>query len=829
MKKTAVNRLLPHLGAIAVFILLAAAYFFPQLQGEKIVQGDILSYHYMSHEALKFHEDTGQETHWTNSMFGGMPTYQITSPVKGNLTRFVERITMIFFSDPMGNFIALMIGMYILLQVLGLNVWLSIIGAVAFGFTTNNLILYEAGHMSKVRAIAYFAPIVAGVILAYRGKWLWGAVLFTTALAIDIYVNHPQMTYYLAMVLVIYVVWQLVGDLRSGKLLDFAKASALLLLGTVLAVAASYSKISSTMEYAKDTMRGDPILQTQGQVTTSSQVKGLEWGYAMQWSNGLMDLVASYIPGVVGGGSQEPVGDDSAFAKFLRSRNARVPADLKAPLYWGDLPFTSGPAYFGSAVFFLFVLGLFLVRGQLKWWIGLGVLFTLLLSMGKHFEPLNRLFFNVLPMYNNFRSPNSILAVTAFLTPVLAFVTVSQILTGQVAKAEVLKWLKVVGGSMAAIALFFALLGPSFFDFTASGDEELKNAGYDIGALIADRQSLMRMDGLRAFVLVAITAGLIWAFLSEKIKKSYLLAGLGILTLFDMWSVGKRYLSNDNFISDTAFQQNFNPRAVDEQILQDKDLNYRVLDLSVNTFNSAMPSYFHKTIGGYHAAKLQRYQDIIDRHISKGNERVLNMLNTRYVISKDEKVQRNPGALGNAWFVDTLLTAASADEEIDLLTTIDPRTQASVHKEFADYVARLTPKGSQGTILLTAYQPNKVSYQSNNPVEQLAVFSEIWYGPGKGWQAYLDGKPVDHIRVNYCLRGLRIPAGQHEIVFEFKPNSFAKGEVVSYFSSSIILLALLGMIGWSGWNWYRNLPEAEVVKRVEKTAPKPAHPPKKKR
>ncbi|HMR42438.1 MAG TPA: YfhO family protein [Saprospiraceae bacterium] len=815
MKKTALNRILPHLAALLIFTGISAIYFLPQIQGEVLPPGDIVHNIGMSHEVVEYEKQTGEVSHWTNSIFCGMPTYQISSPVKSNLVKYVESASNLFIERPIGYFIALMLGMYILLQVLGASQWLSIIGAVAFGLVTNNFILFEAGHMSKLRTLAFSPTIVAGMILAYRGKLFWGGILFAISLAVNIYANHPQMTYYLAMTLVIYVIWQLVQDAKNGRILDFAKASGILLIGALLAVGASYSKIASTLEYSKDTMRGKPILETKGEVTSSSQVEGLEWNYAMQWSNGFLDLFASFIPGVVGGGSQEPVGKDAAITKFMRSSN-----DVKAPLYWGDLPFTSGPAYFGASLFFLFLLGLFLVKGQLKWWIAIATLFTFLLSMGKHFEILNRLFFEYFPLYNNFRAHNSVLTITAIFIPVLGILALSNILNHKVNKQEVTRALAIGGGISALICLFFAFVGPGFFDFSSPGDAQYQQAA---SALVSDRKDLMRSDALRTLLIVLLLAGLIWAYVNEKIKSTILLFGIGLVALFDLWTVGKRYLDDNNFISKTEYNKTFQPRPVDKQILEDQTLYYRVLDFSVNTFNSAIPSYFHKTIGGYNAAKLQRYQDMIDYHILKNNQAVFNMLNTRYVITEDEQLQRNYNALGNAWFVKDVKMVNTPNEEIESLTGFTPTETAVVLNEFKDYLGTFQSSTGEGSIMLTEYKPNKLTYTSETQAEQLAVFSEIWYGPNKGWQAYVDGKPAEHIRADYCLRAMKIPAGKHTIVFEFKPESFARGETISYISSGLLMLAFLGMIGYGGWKWYEQLPEEEAVpekKEVKKTQPK---------
>ncbi|MEQ8704642.1 MAG: YfhO family protein [Phaeodactylibacter sp.] len=818
-----IQKVIPHLIALGIFFALCAAFFYPQLEGKMAQQGDIIQYRGMSQEVREYEEATGETSLWTNAMFGGMPTYQINTVSEGNSLKVLDKIGTLGMKAPIGRFFLAMLGFYLLMVVLGANPWLAVIGAIAFGLTTNNLILYEAGHETKVKSITYLPIVTVGLLMAFRKRYLLGGILFATGLGLNIMSNHVQMTYYFALTLLIFGVAELIYNIQRNRLPHFAKAAGVLIAGGLLAIGAAASNLYITYEYSKDTMRGEPILETTGDASSSSETDGLAWDYAMQWSNGVVDLFASYIPGVAGGGSQEAVGPDSAIAQDLKRKGARLPANFKAPLYWGDLPFTSGPIYFGSIVFFLFLMGLFLVNGPVKWWVGLGTLLTMLLSMGNNLEGFNRLFFDYFPLYNKFRTPNSILSVTAFLVPVLGFLAVHKIVNKKVTKEEALRSLKIGGGIAAAIALFFALLGPSFFDFNNPGDARLEQAGYDLGAIRSDRQSLMRGDAFRTLLLVLLSGGLLWAYLQDKVKLNIFLLGLGVLITFDHWTVGRRYVDDELFVTERQYFAGLAPRPVDEQILQDTDLHYRVFDASINTFNSSKASYYHKTIGGYHAAKLQRAQDLIDRHLSKGNQKVLDMLNAKYFIvgqPGQEQVQQNPNALGNAWLVSNLQTVSSANEEIDALSNFEPATTAIVHQEFQDYIAGLSPTGA-GQIKLTSYAPNKLTYEATVQGDQLAVFSEVWYGPDKGWQAYIDGQPVPHIRVDYILRGLKVPAGQHEITFEFAPASFERGVLVSRIFSSLILLGLVGYVGFNGYQYFQNPPQAPQPKDTgtEKTQP----------
>lgn len=823
---TVIQKAAPHALALVVFLLACAAYFYPQLEGKVPDQSDINQYRGMSQEVRDFKEETGKTSLWTNAMFGGMPTYQINTVSEGNYLKVLDRLGSLGIKAPIGRFFVAMLGFYILMVLLGVNHWLAIVGGIAFGLTTNNLILYEAGHETKLKAISYLPLATAGLLLAFRKQYLLGGLVFAIGLGLNVMANHVQMTYYFFLTLLFFGIAQLIYSLQQKELLHFGKAALVLIVGGLLALGSTASNLWITYEYSKDTMRGEPILKTEGEPQSSSETNGLAWDYAMQWSNGTLDLFASFIPGVAGGGSQETVGANSAVVKDLKRKGANIPSEIPAPLYWGALPFTSGPIYFGAVIVFLFLMGLVLVKGPVKWWLALGTLLTLLLSMGKNLEGFNRFFFEVVPLYNKFRTPNSVLSVTAFLVPMLGFLAMNEILKEKPDKAAINKALLIGGGIAALISLFFALMGPSMFSFSNPGDARYEEAGYSIEAIMADRQSLMSRDAWRSFLLVALSAGLIWAYIHEKIKSSsVLVAGIGILCLFDIWTVGKRYLDNDLFKTKSQYQANFRPRPVDEQILQDTDPNFRVYDATVNPYQSASASYFHKSVGGYHAAKLQRYQDMIDRHLSKNNYSVLNMLNTRYFIGTgpdgQPTVQLNRQALGNAWFVEHIQTVNSANEEIDALSNFSPDSVAFVHQEFQDYIKGFDPVKA-GSINLISYEPNYLTYKSTSETEQFAVFSEIWYGPNKGWQAYIDGQPAEHIRSNYILRAMRIPAGNHTIEFRFDPKSFQKGKLLSQIFSSVLLMGLLGFLGYRSYEWYRQpATPAPTKPKEEKALPRP--------
>lgn len=822
---------LPHLAAIGIFIIAACFYFSPQFSGKVITQSDIIGYRGMSQELREYRAETGEEALWTNSMFGGMPSYQINTVSTGNFIRKFERVIRMFIKPPAGQFIAAMISFYLLMVLLGVSPWLSIVGAIAFGFATNNLVLYEAGHETKLKTISYLPLVASGMLLAFRKRYLLGGILFGLGLGLDLAANHVQMTYYFFMTVIIWGIAELINNIRNQTLPHFTKAAGVLIIGGLLALGSAASNLWITYEYAQDTMRGAPILEhesTPSSASSSSQVEGLNWDYAMQWSNGGLDLVASFIPGVVGGGSIEPVASDSPYGQTLRRFGAGRSGDtIDASLYWGSLPFTSGPAYFGAIMVLLFIIGLFLVEGPVKWWLGLGSLLTMLLSMGDNLELFNRFFFDVFPLYNKFRTPNSVLGVTSLLVVALAILSLHEIFNGKHEREKILKSLAIGTGITAAIALFFAFVGPGMFEFAnprdaqAFGQAEPQIITALVNSLQDTRAEHMQSDALRSLFLVLLAAAAIYFYVQDKLKSTLAIAALTILTAYDLLGVGMRYLNKDDFQRRQSVDQIFTPRPADQQVLQDPDPHYRVFDATVSSFQSAQLSYHHKSIGGYHAAKLQRYDDLITRHFTQGNQAVYDMMNTKYFIIPGQDgqaaVQRNPNAFGNAWMVDSIVIVPNANVEIDALNHLPLQRAAAVHQEFEDYVTPLSPTGA-GTIQLTEYRPNKLTYQASADQEELAVFSEVWYGPDKGWQAYIDGEPAEHIRVNYILRALKIPAGQHEIIFEFAPRKYFLGKTVSMASSGLLILALLAYIGWT----IKNRKEEEVVApaTATKSAPK---------
>ena len=820
------QKIIPHVAAFGIFLLLACLYFFPQLKGMQVSQGDLNQWRGMAQESREFRKDNGKETLWTNGAFGGMPTYLINTIAAGNNIRYFDKIFRVGFERPIGRFVSAMIGFYILMILLGVNPWLSIAGAIAFGFMTNNLVLFEAGHASKLRVISFLPFITAGILLAFRKKYILGGTLFAFGMGLGIFANHPQMLYYFALTLPAFGIAALVKHVKEKSLPVFFKACGALLVGALLALGSTASNLLPTLEYQEDTMRGAPILQTQGPVdpTNSSQTEGLAWDYAMAYSNNFNDLFSSFIPGFVGGGSAEKVSTSGTLARHPQWRQIVQSRGMRAPLYWGGVGSTSGPIYFGAIVFFLFVLGIIVVKGPVKWWLAIGTLITFMISLGSNFEGFNRFLFDYAPLFNKFRTPNSVLSVTSFMIPVLSILAVQQFLNKDINKADLLRSTLIAGGVVGGFSLLMALIGPGLFSFAGASDGFYAQNNLPLEPLLESRKSLMRSDSFRSFLLIALAVGLLWLYAKERLQATYMIAGLGLLFTYDVWTIGHRYVSSDDFQAKRRLESAFSPRAADAEILKDQTKSFRVYDLSTpNPFVSTTASNFHQSLGGYSAAKMQRYQDIMDRYLMKGDQRVINMLNTRYYIVGDQRqaptAQLNPGAMGNAWFVSRLVSVESANQEIDALGTFDPTSEAIVHQEFSDYVAGLSLQ-KNGSIVLDEYQPNHLTYTSNTASDQLAVFSEIWYGPKKGWQAYIDGEAVDHIRTNYILRGMKIPAGQHKIEFKFQPKVYAKGRTISFISSILILLGLLGVIVRSYPSWKEDLlttPSPIVKKPIPPT------------
>jgi len=804
MNKDLLKRWFPYLIAVVVFILFALIYCSPVLDGKIVKAGDTLSWKGMYQEG-KTYNDKGSYSFWTGSMFCGMPAYQIGG---GKISSSVyikplNQVISLGFKDTLRIIILYLLGFFILLRAFRVNVWLSIIGAVAIALSSYFFIIIEAGHVTKANTIALMAPVIAGFFLIFNKKYLWGIIL-TMVYCMAGIITHPQMSYYFFLLLGCLFFAELFIHIKEKRIKDFFIA--MLLFGAAIGVGlgAKFTAVQLNREYVTETMRGGHS-ELGKESDAQNKTAGLDLDYATQWSYGISETMTLLIPNFMGASSNFNVGTNSQvyqelIDKGVSSKNA---ADFckNVPTYWGTQPFTSGPVYVGAIVCFLFILGLFIVKGPYKWALLVATIFSILLSWGKNFMPLTELFFNYFPMYNKFRAVSSILVVAEVTMPLLGFLAIKTIMDKIITKERLIKNIYIAAGITAGICLFFALFGGLLYNFSSPNDESVFSQLPEwLGsAIIAERASMFRADAWRSFIFILLGAGTLWLFVKEKIKLPYFLLALGILILADMWTVAKRFLNDDNFVSPKYETSYFKKQPYEEYILQDPDPHFRVLNLTTNTFNESRTSYYLKSIGGYHAAKLRRYQDLISEHISKMNMRVINMLNTKYFIvpdaNKNPVPQYNPEAMGNAWYIDSVMIVKTPNEECDALNLIDPKTTAVLDSKFENFVKDFVPgKDTSAHVKFLSYKPNILEYQTHADRDGIVVFSEIYYP--YGWHAYIDNQPVEHFRVNYTLRALKVPAGEHYIRFEFAPDTLKKTEPVSYACIFVIYATMIGGIGF---------------------------------
>lgn len=791
MKQIDWKRCLPYVVAIVLFLVFALLYCSPLLGGKILQAGDVIHWEGFSHEAREYKAQTGETTWWTNSLFGGMPTFQITGSTPANILRGkLQHITQFGLTgdfEPVGLLMGYLFGFFLMLLCFGVNPWLSILGSFALTLSTYFMLIIPAGHITKASGLAALAPMIGGMYAIFRGRYRLGAPLFTIYGIIGLNL-HPQMTYYMAMLMGLMAlgeVWQHVRE-KCWKELGIAVAVLLVCVGLVYGSKLSWMEMNT--EYLAQTMRGGHSEINQNE---EARQDGLNLGYATAWSYGMDETMTLLIPNFMGGSSGYDVGTNSLLYKELVK--ARVPKSSAkqfcqhAPTYRGEKMFTSGPVYVGAVICFLFMLALLIVPGTYKWVLLTATLFSLMLAWGRNFMPLTELFYNNFPMYNKFRAVESILVVAEITIPLLALLGVQQVVSRKdnlsvaagkgtlpVSTAVIVSCLLTAG-----LCLFFALFGGSVCDFTSSYDTWKSQMGNDIYRLILDqRAALLKSDAWRSFAFIAVAAVVVWLYTKDKIRTWHLYVALGALILFDLVPVNRRFFGEQDFVSPKAQEAYFNLQPWEEEILQDKDLSYRVLNVNTNTFNDSRTSYRLKSVGGYSAAKLRRYQDLIDAHISRNNFQVLNMLNTRYFITRDG-VHYNPAAYGNAWFVDSLVCVSTPDAESEALNSLDLRhvavtdtTYKSNHRlcEAGVYGRLFGSDGnSEEKITLIGYAPNRLTYSSSTDRERLAVFSEIYYP--SGWHLYVDGEEQPIERVNYTLRSTVIPAGNHTVMMEFVPDA----------------------------------------------------------
>jgi len=783
-----------HALIVLLFALISFAYFSPLLEGKRIDGHDVKTWIGMSKEISDYRENTGEEALWTNSLFSGMPAYQISVKYSANLIKYVDKVISLGFPRPANLLFLYLLGFYFLLVSLNVDYRIAAIGAIAYAFSSYFFIIIQAGHMTKAHAIAYLPMVVASVIYTYRGKMLLGGVLTSLAVALQIFTNHYQITYYLILVLLFIGFAQLYKDFNANNLQSFFKRTGILIMAALLAAGTSFTRLKTTLDYGKETTRGKSELTN----NLDNKTKGLDKDYATQWSYGVAESMTLLIPNFHGGSSMSSVLsiDDSQTLDFLRKfRNKKLANALqyRASSYWGDQPIVSGPTYAGAIVIFLFFLGLFLIKSEYRVWLLLATIMSLMLAWGKNFMPLTEFFLDHFPGYNKFRAVSMILVIAEFTIPFLAFLGLNKFLTDNDKQSNLIM-LKNAFYITGGITLVFALFPSMFLDFLSDKDlspisNGVKTPNGFLDGLVADRSTLLSSDAWRSFIFITLSFGVLFLYIKEKLSKNYIILIIGALLITDMWGINKRYLNEDHFARKSKVKTPYKPTQADNFILKDKDPNFRVFNQSVSTFNDASTSYFHKSIGGYHGAKLKRYQELIEFHISKGNMNVLNMLNTKYFITQDGRAQLNPGALGNAWFVENINTVKNADEEIAALGNFDPLKTIIVDERYDDNLININNLNSSSIIKLDSYKPNHLTYTSNNIDEGIAVFSEIYYKDG--WNVYINGIESNHFRANYVLRAMKIPAGNHIIEFKFEPSVFTNGERISLASSISLLLLLL--------------------------------------
>ena len=818
------KRILPDIVVIILFAVISFVYFFPAVtEGRVLSQHDAVAGIGAGEESKEYLERTGERTRWTNSIFGGMPTYQMAPSYNStDMLKGMENLYHLYLPSYVWYVFVMLLGFYILMRAFDFSVWLASLGAIIWAFSSYFFIIIAAGHIWKFVTLAYIPPTIAGMVLVYRGKYLFGGLLTAIFVALQIVSNHVQMSYYFLFVMLFMAVAFGVSAYQKKELPRFFKATGVLVVAGVVGVCINLSNLYHTYEYSKETMRGKSELV---KPDTHNQTKGgLERDYITQWSYGIGETFSLLVPNVKGGASVPLAANEKAMEK-ANPMYGSIYNQLGQ--YWGEQPGTSGPVYVGAFVMFLFILGLFVVKGPMKWALLAATVLSVLLSWGKNFMGFTDFFLDYIPMYDKFRAVSSILVIAEFTIPLLAMLALKQIIARPQIMKEQAKAFYISFGLTGGIALLFALAPRFFFPSYVSSMEmqALQSIPADqLAPLIANleevRVSIFTSDAWRSFFVVSIGAVLSWLYGMGKLKSELTIGVLLLLCLVEMWNVNKRYLYDAQFVPQTVRTESFRPTETDKAILEDKTLDYRVLNLASNTFNENNTSYWHKSIGGYHAAKLRRYQEMIEEHISPemsnlfkavseaGGDMakvdasafpVLNMLNTRYFIfplqgGKTMPIQ-NPYTLGNAWFVDKVQYVNNANEEIESLHKVMPAKVAVVDKKFAEQVKPVAVSDSLSFVKLVAYEPNDLKYEVSSEKGGVVVFSEIYY---PGWQAYIDGVEAPHGRADYILRAMNVPAGKHTVEFKFDPKSLHTTETIAFVALGLLAMAVLLLLVLQG-------------------------------
>ncbi len=811
------------LAAIVLFIFLSFAYFMPaDLQGRILYQHDSSAGRGMGHEASVYREQTGEISRWTNSIFGGMPTYQISPSYKStDALSQVMNAYHLWLPENVWYVFAFLLGFYIMLRAFNYRQELAALGSIIWAFSSYFFIIIAAGHIWKVMALAYLPPMIAGVVLAYRGKYLWGFLLTAIFTAFEIKANHVQMTYYYLFIILFMIIAYLVEAIREKQLARFGKATAVCAAAALIGVSINISNLYHTWEYGQESMRGkSELVKAQSANQTNN---GLDRDYITQWSYGIGETWTLLVPNVKGGASV-PLSMNQTAMKKADPSLMEIYQQLGQ--YWGEQPGTSGPVYVGAFVLMLFILGLFIVKGPMKWALLSATVLSILLSWGKNFMPFTDFFIDHVPMYSKFRTVSSILVIAEFTIPLLAIMTLKRIVDEPDILNKKLKFVYVSFGLTAGFCLLFALMPSLFFsDFISSQEmAAMKNIPAEyLNRLLPNlremRQAIFTADCWRSFFVIAIGTLILLLYKTKKLNTSWMIGAVTLLCLIDMWQINKRYLNDDMFVEKSVRETPLEMSTTDKQILQTKELDYRVLNLSTSTFNENETSYFHKSIGGYHPAKLRRYQDMIDTYIAPEMSKlmtavvkaqgdmtklngdsicpILNMLNTKFFIMPLQGGQtvplKNPYAFGNAWFVDKLTYVDNANEEIAQVGKLKLRDEAVADKKFLKQLGQAVVQDNTSLVTLKTYQPNQLTYEVESNKGGVVVFSEVYY---PGWTAKVDGQSVEVGRVNYILRAINVKPGKHEVVLSFFPKSVDITESIAYaaFALLVVLVLLVAFI-----------------------------------
>ncbi len=782
----------PYIVAIVSFIMVSMIYFAPQYAEKDVRKSDDVQSKGMT-GGLTEHIDTYDEhPQWLPNMFSGMPAYLTHMNYDG---RYIKELSgyLYFLGTPTAYYFLLMLGFFFMLLCFKVKPYVAIVGSIAYGLSSYFVIIYEAGHITKLMALIYIAPLIGSIYLTYRKNLLLGAALAGIFTAIEISCSHPQITYYFLFVIFALFIFEAINHFKEKKLAQFWVRSGVLVIVAMLGIGANIVQLWYINDYASESIRGGSELKMTD--NAQNQTSGLDKDYIVNWSYGKMETLNLFIPNLTGGGSSGGFSEDGEVAQSLAKYQAKDMA-TQLPAYWGPQPFTSGPVYIGAVMIFLFILGIFIVKGWLRWWLIAVTIFSVFLAWGKNMMWLTDLFIDYMPLYNKFRTVSMILVIAQWSIPLLGMLALQKVYTASISKEDFTKALKRTLYITVSITLIFIVAGGAFFDFSSASDGGMGLPADVITAMEQERVSLLRADAFRSLIFVLLAAIATWFIYDNRYnKRNFVTAALALLVIIDMVGIDTRYLNYDDFVSKVKSKE-IVATAVDKQIMRDTDPNYRVANLTVSPFNDALTSYFHKSVGGYHAAKLRRYQDIIDRYLSKMDMSVYNMLNTKYFITanKDKKqsVQINPEAFGHAWFIDTVTYADGADSELALVGEVDLKSSAVVDSRFKSNLENIILSNnidSTRAVELTSYKVNHLSYNVKNSNSSVVVFPEVYYS--KGWTAFVDGAEYPYFRANYILRAIALPEGEHTVEFKFEAPNFKLLYGITA-GSSIILLLMFG-------------------------------------